>query len=164
MRMSNRAGLISALVLLVLLILRRRSRQRSIWRSRSVPKCSLFAMAAMAVNLLIGYTGVLPFGNAAFFGLGAYGAGLTIQFWHAKFFSSIALGVLAAIVGTLLIGPFLLRRRGIYFSLLFIAFGQVFYFLAYKFTDMTGGEDGMNFARPVIEGRTSRRTTRRSTI
>ena len=110
-----------------------------------------FAIAAMAVNLLIGYTGVLPFGNAAFFGLGAYGAGLTIQYWHVGFFGSIALGVVASIAGGLLIGPFLLRRRGIYFALLMIAFGQIFFFIADRFTDITGGEDGMTFTRPAIE-------------
>ncbi len=152
MKMSNRAGLITALLLLVLLIF---TPQLAPHLHLAISICTevlLFAIAAMAVNLLVGYTGVLPFGNAAFFGLGAYGAGLTIQFWHAKFLGSIGFGVLAAILGALLIGPFLLRRRGIYFSLLMIAFGQVFYFLAYRFTDITGGEDGMNFARPAVEG------------
>jgi ABC-type branched-subunit amino acid transport system permease subunit len=118
MRMSNRAGLIAALVLLVLLIL---TPQIAPLLHLAISVCTevlLFAIAAMAVNLLIGYTGVLPFGNAAFFGLGAYGAGLTIQFWHVKFFSSIGLGVLAALIGAFLIGPFLLRRRGILFWLL----------------------------------------------
>jgi branched-chain amino acid transport system permease protein len=112
----------------------------------------LFAIAAMAVNLLIGYTGVLPFGNAAFFGLGAYGAGLTIRYFHVGFVSAVVIGAVAAIIGAVLIGPFLLRRRGIYFALLMIAFGQVFYFIAYRFSDITGGEDGMNFARPAVEG------------
>jgi branched-chain amino acid transport system permease protein len=112
----------------------------------------LFAIAAMAVNLLLGYTGLMPFGNAAFFGLGAYGAGLTIKYFHVGFISAVVIGAVAAIIGALLIGPFLLRRRGIYFALLMIAFGQVFYFFAYRFTDITGGEDGMNFARPAIEG------------
>jgi branched-chain amino acid transport system permease protein len=152
MRMSNRAGLITALVLVVLLIF---VPQMAPFLHLAVSVCSevlIMAIAAMAVNLLIGYTGVLPFGNAAFFGLGAYGAGLTITYWHVRFFSSIGLGILAALVGALLIGPFLLRRRGIYFALLMIAFGQVFYFFAYKFTDITGGEDGLNFSRPMIEG------------
>jgi branched-chain amino acid transport system permease protein len=112
----------------------------------------LFAIAAMAVNLLLGYTGLMPFGNAAFFGLGAYGAGLTIKYFHVGFISAMAIGAATAFVGALLIGPFLLRRRGIYFALLMIAFGQVFYFIAYRFSDVTGGEDGMNFARPAIEG------------
>ena len=112
----------------------------------------LFAIAAMAVNLLLGYTGVLPFGNAAFFGLGAYGAGLSIQNFHVGFITSLVIGTLAGVVGAVLIGPFLLRRRGIYFALLMIAFGQVFYFIAYRFTNITGGEDGMNFTRPALEG------------
>jgi branched-chain amino acid transport system permease protein len=150
--MSSRAGLISALVLVVLLIF---TPEIAPHINLAVSVCTeviLMAIAAMAVNLLIGYTGVLPFGNAAFFGLGAYGAGLTIQYWHVGFFSSIALGIVASLIGALLIGPFLLRRRGIYFALLMIAFGQVFYFIAYKFTDITGGEDGLNFTRPMIEG------------
>jgi branched-chain amino acid transport system permease protein len=152
MRMSNRAGLVTALVLVVLLIF---LPQLAPFLHLAVSVCSevlIMAIAAMAVNLLIGYTGVLPFGNAAFFGLGAYGAGLTITYWHVGFFSSIGLGIVASLLGALLIGPFLLRRRGIYFALLMIAFGQVFYFFAYKFTDITGGEDGLNFTRPMIEG------------
>ena len=56
----------------------------------------------------------------------------------------------AALLGGLILAPFLLRRRGIYFGLLSIAFGQVFYFIAYRYTDVTGGEDGMQF-----RGRTS---------
>ena len=121
----------------------------------SISVCSevlLFTIAAMAVNLLIGYTGVLPFGNAAFWGLGAYGAGLSIKYFHAGFFTALVCGTVAAFVGGLLMGPFLLRRRGIYFALLMIAFGQVFYFIAYRFTDITGGEDGMNFSRPLLAG------------
>ena len=109
-----------------------------------------FAIAAMSVNLLLGYTGLPAFGNAAFFGLGAYGAGLSIKYLNFHFIEAMLAGVLAALLGALIIGPFLLRRRGIYFGLLSIAFGQVFYFVAYKFTDVTGGEDGMNFARSYV--------------
>jgi branched-chain amino acid transport system permease protein len=152
MRLSNRSGLIVAAILLVLLIFTPQIASRIHLAISVCSEVLLFAIAATAVNLLVGYTGVLPFGNAAFFGLGAYGAGLTIKYVHAGFIASIVLGMLAALVGALLIGPFLLRRRGIYFALLMIAFGQVFYFVAYRFTDITGGEDGMNFARPGIEG------------
>jgi branched-chain amino acid transport system permease protein len=115
-----------------------------------VSEVLLFAIAAMSVNLLLGYTGLPAFGNAAYFGLGAYGAALSITYWHAAFFQAILLGTLAAFLGALILGPFLLRRRGIYFGLLSIAFGQVFYFVAYRFTNVTGGEDGMNFPRPAI--------------
>ena len=116
-----------------------------------VSKVMLFAMAAMSVNLLLGYTGLPAFGNAAYFGLGAYGAALSIKYFHAQFVEAVLIGTIAAFLGALLLGPFLLRRRGIYFGLLSIAFGQVFYFVAYRYTDVTGGEDGMNVTRPYIE-------------
>ncbi|MGH7707656.1 MAG: branched-chain amino acid ABC transporter permease [Vulcanimicrobiaceae bacterium] len=111
----------------------------------------LTTLAAMSVNLLLGYTGLPAFGNAAFFGLGAYGTGLSITRWHAGLFEALILGTALALIGGLLIGPFLLRRRGIYFGLLAIAFGQVFYFVAYRFSDLTGGEDGMAFTRPPLK-------------
>ena len=60
------------------------------------------------------------------------------------------IGTVAALLGGLILAPFLLRRRGIYFGLLSIAFGQVFYFIAYRYTDVTGGEDGMQFPRPDV--------------
>ena len=111
----------------------------------------LTAIAAMGVNLLLGYTGLPIFGNAAFFGLGAYGAALSVKDFHAGFVVALLVGVLAGLAGGLIVAPFLLRRRNIYFGLLSIAFGQVFYFIAYRFSDVTGGEDGMAFPRPRIE-------------
>lgn len=110
----------------------------------------LFAIAAMSANLLLGYTGLPPFGNAAFFGLGSYGCALSIKYLHVHFVGAILFGLLGALLGALLIGPFLVRRRGIYFGLLSIAFGQVFYFIAYRLTDVTGGEDGMSVSRPYL--------------
>jgi branched-chain amino acid transport system permease protein len=110
----------------------------------------LTAIAAMGVNLLLGYTGLPIFGNAAFFGLGAYGAALSIKDGGAGFVLALVCGVAAALAGGLLVAPFLLRRRNIYFGLLSIAFGQVFYFIAYRFSNVTGGEDGMAFPRPPL--------------
>ena len=110
----------------------------------------LFAIAAMSVNLLLGYTGLMSFGNAAYFGLGAYGAGLSIHYLNMNFLEGAIIGTVVAIVGGLLVGPFLLRRRGIYFALLTLAFGQVFYFIAYRANEFTGGEDGMSFPRPYF--------------
>ena len=115
-----------------------------------VSEVLLFAIAGMSVNLLLGYTGLPAFGNAAFFGLGSYGAALSITYLHVHFIEAVIIGTLAGTLGGLILGPFLLRRRGIYFGLLAIAFGQVFYFIAYRFTNVTGGEDGMNFARPYF--------------
>lgn len=110
------------------------------------------ALAVMSVNLLLGYTGLPAFGNAAYFGLGAYGAALSAQYFHVDFIAAVLIGTLSALLGGLILAPFLLRRRGIYFGLLSIAFGQVFYFIAYRFTNVTGGEDGMNFPRPPVLG------------
>jgi branched-chain amino acid transport system permease protein len=109
-------------------------------------------LAVMSANLLLGYTGLPAFGNAAYFGLGAYGAGLSVKYFHLGFIGAVLVGAAAALLGGLILAPFLLRRRGIYFGLLSIAFGQVFYFIAYRYTDVTGGEDGMNFARPWALG------------
>ena len=110
----------------------------------------LFAIAAMSANLLLGYTGLPPFGNAAFFGLGAYGCGLSLKYLNVHFITATLFGMLAALLGALIVAPFLVRRRGIYFGLLSIAFGQVFYFIAYRFTSVTGGEDGMSVPRPYL--------------
>jgi branched-chain amino acid transport system permease protein len=110
----------------------------------------LTTIAAMSVNLLLGYIGLPAFGCAAFFGLGAYGAGLSIKNFDVGFVEALLIGVGAALVGGLIVAPFLIRRRNIYFGLLSIAFGQVFYFIAYRYSDVTGGEDGMSFARPPL--------------
>jgi len=109
------------------------------------------AIAVMSVNLLLGYTGLPAFGNAAYFGLGAYGAALSVKYLGVHFIEAVLIGAVSAFLGGLILAPFLLRRRGIYFGLLSIAFGQVFYFIAYSLAaDVTGGEDGMTIVRPYL--------------
>jgi branched-chain amino acid transport system permease protein len=115
-----------------------------------VSEVLITAVAVMSVNLLLGYTGLPAFGNAAYFGLGAYGAALSVKYLQVHFIEAVLIGTAAGLLGGLLLAPFLLRRRGIYFGLLSIAFGQVFYFIAYRYTDVTGGEDGMNITRPYV--------------
>ena len=110
----------------------------------------VIAIAVMSVNLLLGYTGLPAFGNAAYFGLGSYGAALSVKYFQVHFAEAIVIGTVAGLLGGLILAPFLLRRRGIYFGLLSIAFGQVFYFIAYRYTDVTGGEDGMQVPRPLF--------------
>ena len=115
----------------------------------TVSEVFVTAIAVMSVNLLLGYTGLPAFGNAAYFGLGLYGVALSQKYLpQVDFVLAILIGMAAGLLGGMLLGPCLLRRRGIYFGLLSIAFGQVFYFIAYKFTDITGGEDGMQIVRP----------------
>jgi len=146
-----RLGYISSAVVIVLLILAPQIAPRFGLDISIITEVVVFAMAAMSVNVMFGYTGLPLFGSAALFGLGAYGVSLSITYLHAGFVVSIVIGVVLALIGTLLISWFLLRRRGIYFGLLTIAFGQIFYFVAYRMREVTGGEDGMTFRRPPVQ-------------
>jgi len=112
----------------------------------------VMALAAMALNFLLGYTGVLSFGHAAYFGLGVYGAGLTIKFLLPSTFAGMAVGVLTALVAAAVIGILIVHLRGIYFAMVTIAFGQVFYFIAFRWNNVTGGDDGLsNWGRLPID-------------
>lgn len=104
----------------------------------------VLALAAMALNFLLGYTGVLSFGHAAYFGLGAYGVGLTIKYLVPSTLAGMAVGVIAGTVAAALIGLLIVRLRGIYFAMVTIAFGQVFYFIAIRWNSVTGGDDGLS--------------------
>src|ERR1700760_1803096 len=111
----------------------------------------VFGLAAMGLNLLLGFTGVLSFGHAAYFGLGAYGAGLTLRYLvHSTPLAMIAGTLLGGLAGTLF-GLLIVRRRGVYFAMCTIAFGQLWYYLAYSWNDFTGGFDGFrDFYREPI--------------
>jgi len=104
----------------------------------------ILALAAMSLNFLLGYTGVLSFGHAAYFGLGSYGLGLTIKYLVPNTLVGMAIGIAAAIVAAAIIGVLIVRLRGIYFAMVTIAFGQVFYFIAYRWNNVTGGDDGLS--------------------
>ncbi len=111
----------------------------------------VFGLAAMGLNLLLGFTGVLSFGHAAYFGLGAYGAGLTLRYLvHSTPLAILAGTLLGGVAGTLF-GMLIVRRRGVYFAMCTIAFGQLWYYLAYSWNDFTGGFDGLrDFHREPI--------------
>jgi branched-chain amino acid transport system permease protein len=101
-------------------------------------------LAAMALNFLLGFTGVLSFGHAAYFGLGAYGVGLTIKYLVPDTLAGIAVGVIAGTAAAAIIGLLIVRLRGIYFAMVTIAFGQVFYYIAFRWNSVTGGDDGLS--------------------
>ncbi|MGE5152132.1 MAG: branched-chain amino acid ABC transporter permease [Rhodospirillaceae bacterium] len=112
----------------------------------------VMALAAMGLNLLLGYTGVLSFGHAAYFGLGAYGAGLTLKYVAASTPLAILAGTLLGGIAGTLFGLLLVRRRGVYFAMVTIAFGQVCFYIAYKWDDFTGGYDGLRgFIRAPLD-------------
>jgi branched-chain amino acid transport system permease protein len=104
----------------------------------------VMALAAMSLNFLLGFTGVLSFGHAAYFGLGVYGAGLTIKYLVPSTLVGMAVGVSVGTVAAALIGMLIVRLRGIYFAMVTIAFGQVFYFIAFRWNSVTGGDDGLS--------------------
>jgi branched-chain amino acid transport system permease protein len=103
----------------------------------------VLGLAAMSFNLLLGFTGVMSFGHAAYFGLGAYGAGLTLKFVAASTPLAIVAGtLLGGVLGTLF-GLLIVQRRGVYFAMVTVAFGQIAFYIAYSWDSLTGGYDGL---------------------
>ena len=104
----------------------------------------ILAMATMGLNMLVGYTGLVSFGHSAWFGIGAYAAGLAQlhwfpnQMWLPMLFSIVFTAVLSLAVGFLI-----LRRRGVYFSLLTLALCALTFAIAFRWTSLTGGEGGL---------------------
>jgi branched-chain amino acid transport system permease protein len=112
----------------------------------------VLALAAMSVNFLLGFTGVLSFGHAAYFGLGAYGAGLALKYVTSSTPLSILAGMLLGGLAGAILGALIVRRRGVYFAMVTIAFGQVFYYIAFQWSSLTGGDDGLRgFSRQPLD-------------
>jgi branched-chain amino acid transport system permease protein len=103
----------------------------------------VLGLAAMALNFLLGFTGVLSFGHAAYFGLGAYGAAMTIAYVAPSTGLAILVGVVVGTLAAAVIGALIVKLRGVYFAMVTIAFGQVFYFIAFRWNSVTGGDDGL---------------------
>ncbi len=114
----------------------------------------VYGLAAAACNLLLSYTGLLSFGQGVFFGVGSYLAALLLT--RAGVGAPLSL-IACALVGAALatfVGAISIRRQGVYFVMLTLAFAQFFYFLAYTFQDVTGGDNGiLDVPRPIIAGR-----------
>ena len=104
----------------------------------------IFGIFAIGFNLLFGLTGYLSFGHAAFLGVGSYGAIWMLKLFSLNIIPSIIVGVIVSGLFALLVGFICLRRSGIYFSILTLAFAQMSYALAYSvLTPITGGETGL---------------------
>jgi ABC-type branched-subunit amino acid transport system ATPase component/ABC-type branched-subunit amino acid transport system permease subunit len=104
----------------------------------------ILAIATTGLNLCVGYTGLVSFGHSAWFGIGAYAAALLQrnvfpgEIWLPLIGSMLIVAALATVVGALI-----LRRRGVYFSLLTLALAALTYTVAFRWSDVTGGEDGL---------------------
>ena len=111
----------------------------------------VLGLAAMSFNLLLGFTGVMSFGHAAYFGLGAYGAGLTLKYVAASTPLAMLAGILLGGLAGTLFGLLIVRRRGVYFAMVTVAFGQIAFYIAYSWNDLTGGYDGLRgFSRAPL--------------
>ena len=111
----------------------------------------IFGLAAIGCNLLLGYTGLLSFGQALFFGAGAYAAGLLSIHWSLGLIQTLATALLFGAVIAIFVGYFSIRRTGIYFVMLTLAFAQLGYYIAFLAEPVTGGEDGLlDVERPAL--------------
>lgn len=112
----------------------------------------LFALAAAAFDLCLGYAGVMMFCQASFFGLGVYAAALTLLHLTSNLFAAIGLGVLASASLALVIGFMATTRSGSYSVLLTLAFAEMIYFIAFQWSGLTGGDNGLTgIKRPNFE-------------
>ena len=112
----------------------------------------IWMLFALGYNLMLGTTGLPSFGHGAFFGAGAYAFGLLQQRVWANLWFDLAGAVLAVALLAALVALCISHKRGIYFALLTIAFGQIFWFVSIKWHSVTGGEDGLlNIKRPLVE-------------
>ena len=111
----------------------------------------IYGLAAMGCNLLLGFTGLLSFGQGIFFGLGSYTLALTLTRWPLPMPLALLLAMVMGALGAAVVGWVAIRQKGTYFVMLTLAFAQMFYFIAYTATGLTGGDNGlMDIPRPSI--------------
>jgi branched-chain amino acid transport system permease protein len=110
----------------------------------------IWSLFAASVNLLFGYTGLLSFGQALFFGMGAYGVAFGLSVFGLSFWPSFFLGVAAATVTAAVTGIFAVRLTWSYFTILTVVFSLIFYLFAVGRKDITNGDDGMAFQVPPV--------------
>lgn len=139
-----RAALLVVLAIAVLPFVVRPALASEIW---------IFAIFGLGLNLLLGYTGLLSFGQSTFFGSAAYVAGYLLKHYGVNVFLALGAGIGVGALSALLVGYLCVQRSGLYFIMLTFALNQLFYFTAYQWTTVTGGEDGMpGIPRPAAFG------------
>jgi branched-chain amino acid transport system permease protein len=115
-----------------------------------VAEILIWSLLAASVNLLLGYVGLLSFGQALYFGFGMYGAALSINFFGFGFWPALAAGIIAASAMALLTGIFAVRLTWHYFAIITVVFSLIFYFAAMSTKWLTGGDDGISFSTPAV--------------
>ena len=103
----------------------------------------IMGLMAISLNLLLGYTGLLSFGQGAFFGLGAYAAALLLQAGYQNLFLVLGAGVLTALLAAVVVGFFSVRLDEIFFAMITLGLGMLFFSIAHNWLSVTGGSDGL---------------------
>jgi branched-chain amino acid transport system permease protein len=104
----------------------------------------IFAIFAVGYDIIFGYTGLLSFGHAIFFGVGAYGTGLVLVRLVPSLFVALVIAIGVSLLVSFIIAFLSIRIRGIYFVMITLAFCQMFYFIAFKWKGLTGGDNGFH--------------------
>jgi branched-chain amino acid transport system permease protein len=103
----------------------------------------IMGLMAVSFNLLLGYTGLLSFGQGAFFGIGSYTAALLLQAGYENLFLILFAGMLVAFLAALIVGFFSVRLDEIFFAMITLGFGMLFFSIAHSWLEVTGGSDGL---------------------
>lgn len=131
----------------------------SLFQQSLVIEILIFSILAMSLDLLIGYTGLVSFGHAAFFAVAGYGAAIAAVALSPEFGVTFATGIAAASVLAVVVGWLSIRLSGFYFLMITFAFAQMVYVAAIRWKNLTGGSDGLLvpsprlFGRPVLQSR-----------
>jgi branched-chain amino acid transport system permease protein len=113
----------------------------------------IFSVFAMSYDILLGYTGIISFGHALFFGVGAYAVGLLLRYYGATFpylLLALLITLVIAVVLSLIIGILSLRVKQVYYFMITLAFAELFFILAEKWRSVTFGNDGFSFRAPEL--------------
>ena len=149
-RLSHNAGFWLAFSVVMALLIVAPLVLPEFWR-RFLTEVLIWGLLAMSSDLLIGYTGMISFGHSAFFGLGMYGAAAALlMFSPPNLWLALAFGLVASAVIALFVAYFSTRLRDIYFAITTLIFSQIFYVIIFTWTEVTGGENGLNFRRPPL--------------
>ncbi len=108
-----------------------------------ITQIAIYTLYGAGVNLLVGYTGLVPFGASVFFGCASYAVAISLRGFLTNEAEALVFAIGFSLVLATAIALVILRRRGLYFSLLTLAFSQIAFEVAYKWTDLTGGENGL---------------------
>lgn len=115
-----------------------------------VAEILIWSLLAASVNLLLGYVGLLSFGQALYFGVGMYGAALSVIHWGAGFWGGLAIGIIAAMAMAAIAGSVAVRLTWHYFAIITVVFSLILYFAAMSSKPLTGGDDGISFSAPNV--------------